>query len=256
MAKRQSIEAFEELLKDLMETDEPFGGKVVVFGGDFHQTLPVIQGAAKDQLIQASLLHSSLWSGMHKIKLTQNMRAVLDPAFSLFLLAVGEGAEPADADNQICLPSHMVIPFHNMNDSFDRCILTPKNTFVEDINEMMIQRFPGQVFTYTSSDRTIDQRFQADYEDFLNTQNPKGLPPHKLVLKENCPLILLRNLNPAEGLCNGTRLICRQLRRHTICAEIAFGQHKGKKIFIPRIPLQGMGFHSSGHNFQFAFVLR
>nr|XP_027082481.1 ATP-dependent DNA helicase PIF1-like [Coffea arabica] len=260
MAKRDTIQAFDELLKDLMETSDPFGGKVVVFGGDFRQTLPVIQGATKDQLIQASLLHSSLWSSMHKIKLKHNMRAVLDPAFSRFLLAVGEGAEPVDADNQICLPGHMVIPFHNIKDSLDRliaytfpdlnlyssnpyemisrCILTPKNTSVEDINEMMIQRFPGQLFTYTSSDQTVDQRFQVDYEDFLNSQNPKGLPPHKLMLKESCPLILLRNLNPAEGLCNGTRLICRQLRRHTICAEIAFGQHKGKKIFIPRIPLQ------------------
>ncbi|XP_027090301.1 uncharacterized protein [Coffea arabica] len=260
MAKRESIETFEELLKDVMETDDPFGGKVVIFGGDFRQTLPVILGVTKDQLIQASLLHSSLWFRMHKIKLTQNMRAVLDLAFSQFLLAVGEGAEPVDADNQICLPSHMVIPFHNMKDSFDRliaytfpdlnlylsdpyemisrCILTPKNTSVEDINEMMIQRFPGQLFTYKSSDQIVDQRFQADYEDFLNSQNPKVLPPHKLMLKENCPLILLRNLNPAEGLCNGTRLICRQLRRHTICAEIAFGQHKRKKIFIPRIPLQ------------------
>ncbi|XP_071928011.1 uncharacterized protein [Coffea arabica] len=277
MAKRDTIQAFDELLKDLMETSDSFGGKVVVFGGDFRQTLPVIQGVTKDQLIQASLLHSSLWSSMHKIKLKHNMRAVLDPAFSRFLLAVGEGAELVDANNQICLPGHMVIPFHNIKRFFrqvlyiscasshvpvlfhqliaytfpdlnlyssnpyemiSRCILTPKNTSVEDINEMMIQRFPGQLFTYTSSDQTVDQRFQADYEDFLNSQNPKGLPPHKLMLKESCPLILLRNLNPAEGLCNGTRLICRQLRRHTICAEIAFGQHKGKKIFIPRIPLQ------------------
>ncbi|XP_027151019.1 uncharacterized protein LOC113751274 [Coffea eugenioides] len=260
MAKRDTIQAFDELLKDLMETSDSFGGKVVVVGGNFRQTLPVIQGATKDQLIQASLLHSSLWSSMHKIKLKHNMRAVLDPAFSRFLLAVREGAELVDANNQICLPGHMVIPFHNIKDSLDRliaytfpdlnlyssnpyemisrCILTPKNTSVEDINEMMIQRFPGQLFTYTSSDQTVDQRFQADYGDFLNSQNPKGLPPHKLMLKESCPLILLRNLNPAEGLCNGTRLICRQLRRHTICAEIAFGQHKGKKIFIPRIPLQ------------------
>ena len=99
-----------------METDAPFRGKVVIFGGDFRQTLPVIQGATKDQLIQASLLNSSLWSRMHKIKLTQNMRAALDPAFSQFLLRVGEGAEPVDADYQICLPSHLVIPFHNMKD--------------------------------------------------------------------------------------------------------------------------------------------
>ena len=53
------------------------------------------------------------------------MMAILDPAFSQFLLVVGEGAEPVDADNKICLPSHMVIPFHNMKDSFDRSSILP-----------------------------------------------------------------------------------------------------------------------------------
>ncbi|XP_027082180.2 uncharacterized protein [Coffea arabica] len=42
MAKKKTIEAFDELLKNLMETADPFGVKVVVFGGDFRQTLPVI----------------------------------------------------------------------------------------------------------------------------------------------------------------------------------------------------------------------
>ena len=94
----------------------------------------------------------------------------------------------------------------------NRCILTPKNTCVDDINEMMIDRFPGRPFVYMSNDRTINERDQSDYENFLNSLNPKGLPPHKLVLKEGCPIILLRNLNPMEGLCNGTWLICRELK--------------------------------------------
>ena len=94
----------------------------------------------------------------------------------------------------------------------NRCILIPKNSSVDKLNDIMIKRFPRNLHVYVSSDKTIDQRHQGDYEDFLNSQNPKGLPPHKLLLKENCPLILLRNLNPVEGLCNGTRLICRELR--------------------------------------------
>ncbi|KAL4574613.1 hypothetical protein LXL04_021447 [Taraxacum kok-saghyz] len=40
-----------------------------------------------------------------------------------------------------------------------------------------------------------------------------------------------------NGLCNGTRLICRSFQPHVIDAEIAVGQHAGKRVFLPRIPL-------------------
>jgi hypothetical protein len=43
--------------------------------------------------------------------------------------------------------------------------------------------------------------------EFLNTLTPNGLPPHMLKLKIGCPVILLRNIDPTGGLCNGTRLV-------------------------------------------------
>ncbi|XP_071905589.1 uncharacterized protein [Coffea arabica] len=260
MAKREIVEAFDGLLRDIMDCDLPFGGKVVVFGGDFRQTLPVIKQATKQTLIESSLPNSPLWPKLQKLHLTQNMRAILDPAFSEFLLRIGEGREPVDIDGEITLSFEMVIPYTDKEKSLNRllefvfpdltaylkdpysminrCVLAPKNTSVDEINDMLIRRFPGNLHVYVSSDRTVDPRHQGDYEDFLNSQNPKGLPPHKLVLKENCPIMLMRNLNPTEGLCNGTRLICRELRQNTICAEIAFGQHQGKRIFLPKIPIQ------------------
>jgi ATP-dependent DNA helicase PIF1 len=63
------------------------------------------------------------------------------------------------------------------------------------------------------------------------------LPPHLLKLKVGCPIILLHNIVLANGLCNGTRLICRSFQRNVIDAEIAVGEHAGKRIFLPRIPL-------------------
>lgn len=48
--------------------------------------------------------------------------------------------------------------------------------------------------------------------------------------------MLLRNLNSAEGLSNGTRLSCRHFSKNVIEAEILTGQQKGKQVFLPRIP--------------------
>ncbi|CAG8729366.1 15936_t:CDS:1, partial [Acaulospora morrowiae] len=64
-----------------------------------------------------------------------------------------------------------------------------------------------------------------------------NLPAHKLLLKVGAPIMLLRNLNVAEGLCNGTRLICCELQQHVIYAKIITGANVGKHVFIPRITL-------------------
>ena len=42
MAPREALDAVDRLLRDIMETpDTPFGGKVLVLGGDFRQVLPI-----------------------------------------------------------------------------------------------------------------------------------------------------------------------------------------------------------------------
>lgn len=73
--------------------------------------------------------------------------------------------------------------------------------------------------------------------EFLNSLTPNGLPPHKLQLKIGAIVILLRNLNLNEGLCNGTRLSIKKLMQYTIQAEILSGKNKGKLVLIPRITL-------------------
>jgi hypothetical protein len=42
MTKRQVVETLDRSLQDIMDCPLPFGGKVVVFGGDFRQVLPVV----------------------------------------------------------------------------------------------------------------------------------------------------------------------------------------------------------------------
>jgi hypothetical protein len=53
----------------------------------------------------------------------------------------------------------------------------------------------------------VDDPHNYYHEEFLNTLTPNDLPPYVLKLKIGCLVILLRNIDPANGLCNGTRLI-------------------------------------------------
>jgi ATP-dependent DNA helicase PIF1 len=105
------------------------------------------------------------------------------------------------------------------------------------INMKMIDRFQGEEIVYHSFDSAVDDSHNYYPSEFLNTLTPSGLPPHVLKLKIGCPIILLRNIDPANGLCNGTRLVVRGFQRNTIDAEIVVGDHAGKRIFLPRIPL-------------------
>ncbi|XP_027086616.1 uncharacterized protein [Coffea arabica] len=120
----------------------------------------------------------------------------------------------------------------------NQAILSTKNNFVDEVNDILISKFPGEAVEYLSFDKTLNPNYQGQYEDFLNSLSQSGLPPHRLILKVNAPIILLRNLDPTEGLCNGTRLICRNLSRNVIHAQIVIGDFAGKDVFIHRIPLE------------------
>ena len=118
-----------------------------------------------------------------------------------------------------------------------RAILSTWNDCVDMINMKMIGRFHKKEMAYHSFDCAVDDPHNYYPEEFLNTLTPNGLPPHVLKLKIGCSVILLRNIEAANGLCNGTRLIIWGFQKMTIDAEIMLGQHVGKWVFLPRIPL-------------------
>jgi ATP-dependent DNA helicase PIF1 len=61
---------------------------------------------------------------------------------------------------------------------------------------------------------------------------------HWLELNVSAPVVLLRNLAPAEGLCDGTRLIITRMSGRVLEARIMGGDHDGDLCFIPRIFLE------------------
>lgn len=107
MTNKQCFEAFDRSLKDIMSevTQEavniPFGGKVVVLGGDPKQILPVVQNGSKSQIINTSIIKSYLWNNVKILFLTENMRLQkVNPSspeyeelesFNNWILSIGNG---------------------------------------------------------------------------------------------------------------------------------------------------------------------
>nr|XP_016515201.1 PREDICTED: uncharacterized protein LOC107831917 [Nicotiana tabacum] len=149
------------------------------------------------------------------------MRSKSDHAFCKYLMRIGNETEKVNCDNKIEIRDSIVIPFTSEEESLDelfkiiypnvstffsdsfsvtsRIILTTKNGFVDELNDMLIAKFPFTSKTYVAIDETVERTDQR--------------------------------------LCNGTRLTCCDFKTHAVSAKIATSDFKGTHLFIPKIPL-------------------
>jgi ATP-dependent DNA helicase PIF1 len=102
------------------------------------------------------------------------MRAEADPWFSEYLLRMGNGTEQTISDNYVCLPGDIVIPYTEDGKEINKliedvfpslyanatsreymstcAILLTNNKHVDDLNDKMINMFPGGEKVYHSFD--------------------------------------------------------------------------------------------------------
>ncbi len=74
----------------------------------------------------------------------------------------------------------------------------------------------------------------------MNNITISGMPPHRLILKVGCVVMLLRNLDPTRGLCNGTRLLVSSLTNSKFrihCTILDGGPYKGESVSLFRIDI-------------------
>ncbi|CAN1147813.1 ATP-dependent DNA helicase PIF1 [Linum perenne] len=285
MVHRLSFEAVDRTLCDLMNTPlsgpqySPFGGKTVLLGGDFRQTLPVVPKGSREDNINASLPRSYLWNFCTLLHLQLNMRINSLPIntlpifcgmqFSEWVLAIGNGTVPAEpilpstAADWITVPRKFLIQckdnglkhlirrvypsFHESYQSLEyikaRAIVTPTNAVVSEVNNLLLDQIPGSSKKYYSADslsttNSNTATLQTEYPlEFLNSLSFNGVPEHILDLKPYVTVMLLRNINPLAGMCNGTRILLTHLGDYVLRGLIVGGNLEGTIVAIPRIVL-------------------
>ena len=270
MANRDVLECINRTLCDLIQDKQrrPFGGKTMVLSGDFRQVLPVVKRAGRAQIVQACINRSYLWKyvEVHSLKINERIkrRATnnnLDELqkFADTLEKIGDGTFPINeelGEDMIRIPDKWLSQSSNLqefiNEAFPniatqcesdeylkgRAILTPLNATAQQINNEILKQLPfmdSPPIKAVDTNRA-DTKFCHSEED-MNNCNPSGLPPSKLYLKERAVIMVLRNINPAAGLCNGTRLKVDHFSDRIIKATILTGPKSGKTVIIPRITL-------------------
>ena len=76
MAPLHALDAIDRILKKIMRSEKPFGGKTLLLGGDFRQVTPVIKHASRTKIVENSIKYSKYWPQFRKLFLTKNMRAL------------------------------------------------------------------------------------------------------------------------------------------------------------------------------------
>jgi ATP-dependent exoDNAse (exonuclease V) alpha subunit len=198
-----------------------------------------------------------------------------EDSFAAWLLDIGHGRNLIPDSNKILLRSGMqtssldslikdiypgisTLPTAPPPEFFlERAILAPRNVDVDLTNHEILGQMHGEEQIYMSADSIVKEQGADGPDDdpippeVLRTFDASGLPPGELHLKPGCPIILLRNLSPARGLCNGTRMIVNRSSDRVLEVKIIGGDHHGETALIPRISLI-----PSAHHADFTFMLK
>jgi hypothetical protein len=259
MQHQDCFTAVDRTFRDLFKIDNLFAGIPMVFGGDFAQIPPVVPNGSKADTIMASIRYWPNWDQFTVLYLTENMRlrGVTSPENLQFAEFLSRLSYTPELYETVKLPSYIKVyddykEFHTAlfppalmeraretPELFaERAILASHNTSVADLNSDILRLMSGEAQTFVSVDSAEqgadDEAFHMD-DEYLHTLEASGIPPARLTLKVGAPVILTRNMNPANGFCNGTRCIVKRMHSRALEVEIASGEFQGRRTTLPRI---------------------
>nr|CAD2195894.1 unnamed protein product [Meloidogyne enterolobii] len=221
MASRFTLDIIDKKLKEIMNNQMPFGGKIFVLSGDFRQCLPIKEFGTRADPNEKEFAQELIKIG-NGISENESFVSVPDACFC-------KGNLSDEVFEQ-------VIKNENYNELYNYAILSPFNSIVDNYNEEIMKKFPGETKTLLSIDETETNNL-AITPEILNSLKCPNFPNHSISLKEKSMIMLVRNLNVKEGLCNGTRLQVANIGKHVLNCIIKSGDKIGETTLIPRITL-------------------
>ena len=235
-------ETLDRTFRELLKNELPFGGKLMMFSGNWNQCLPVVQGGDRANIVAQTMKASYLWEHIQPIHLKINMRVQNadkdDQEYAHYLDNVGDGkieTKPEIGEDMIPIPEQMKSSTETINQFVEeiypnvgdrineaskdrdtnpnwskwvheRTVICSRNDDVEEVNRICIDKMKGDSRIYRSADKILNAKDSNIIPiEFLNQSTPSGCPPHILVLKIGAPIILMRNLDAKHGHVNGGR---------------------------------------------------
>ncbi|KAH1060573.1 hypothetical protein GYH30_004170 [Glycine max] len=268
MAHKFCFEALDQSLKDIItnksNSNQIFGGKVIVFGGDFRQILPIIPRRTRSDIIYAIINSSYLWDSCEILTLTKNMRLHINlesideqetATFAKWILDIGDGiiGDENDAYATIQIPAHLLIteyddPIsaivkstfpdldqHHNNPQFfkSKAILPSTNETVEQINHYVLSFIPGNyLITYLIDISSVNNIITeiailqtiGDHMEYLSSDSVDKSETSEDLHFQSITTEFLNSLNTP-------------MAEHVIAAEIISGKNIGLTVYIPRMSM-------------------
>ncbi|KAL7543097.1 hypothetical protein ACHAWF_014559, partial [Thalassiosira exigua] len=231
MLDRLYYESLDRTMKDLAEEcdkGEKFGGKIILVSGDFRQLLPVIPKAnrAKITTRNGSLI-------LEKGNYPENLSNIVEIPPSMYVESKEDVIDVLFGDLEENVGSEEYFK--------TRAILAADNDVVMETNDALVGQLQGELSTFYSIDSVGDDDDLTMFPTaFLNSLALSGLADHKLNLKVNAPVSLLRNMDIKRGHCNGTRYLVKAMGdyRLVLTKMDAKDDEPNKTLILPRIPMR------------------
>merc|ERR1712243_155901 len=197
-------------LKQIMGSQEYFGGLNVIATGDFHQLPPIGDPWIFNRTTIRGRCNSTatnIWKVYFKMyKLTEHVRSEGDQEYSLLQEQIAIGQVSQDMCDKLNERVKAICDTENNNDWYKfgkQIMITPTHDTKDKFNDKQLNNLNGEIISFPAKDNPSKKTPVLPNFKNLNEQQTKGLLT-MLKIKIGCPIKITININKKDSLVNGT----------------------------------------------------